>query len=254
MSDFFDVLKSKNEPMYYCGLICLVAAIGCLILTKTTQTQVWSVSAWFKPFKFLLSTTIFLWSMGWYLRYLNDTPSVVWYSWGMILLLNFENVYIIYQASRGELSHFNLSTPFKATMFSLMAFAAASISFWTAFMGLQFFSNKVSDLPEAYLWGIRLGILIFFFFSLQGFAMGARLSHTVGGLDGSEGLPVVNWSKKYGDLRISHFLGMHALQIIPLLSFYVLRSTKMVVFAAIIYALITTYVFIQALQGKPLMR
>lgn len=254
MMDFFDILKSKNEPMYYCGLICLIAAIGCFILTKTTEMQVWGVNAWFKPFKFLLSTTIFVWSMGWYLQYFDDAPSVKWYSWGMILLLNFENVYIVYQASRGELSHFNLSTPFKATMFSLMGLAAASISFWTAFIGLQFFSNKVADLPDAYFWGIRLGILIFFFFSLQGFAMGARLSHTVGGADGGEGLPVVNWSKKYGDLRISHFLGMHALQIIPLLSFYVLKNTLFVVIVAIIYALITAAIFIQALQGKPLIR
>jgi hypothetical protein len=254
MIDFFNILKSKNEPMYYVGWLCLVAAIGCFVLTKTTETQVWGVNAWFKPFKFLLSTTIFLWSMGWYLQYFDKAPSVIWYSWGMILLLNFENVYIVYQASRGEISHFNLSTPFKATMFSLMAFAAAGISFWTAFIGLQFFSNKVADLPDSYLWGIRLGILIFFIFSLQGFAMGARLSHTVGGADGSEGLPVVNWSKKYGDLRIAHFLGMHALQIIPWLSFYVLKNALLVALVAVIYALITAAIFIQALQGKPLIR
>jgi hypothetical protein len=254
MIDFFTILKSKNEPMYYCGWICLIVAIACFVLTKTTQIQVWGVSAWLKPFKFFLSTTIFVWSMGWYLQYFENTPSVIWYSWGMILLLNFENIYILYQASRGELSHFDLSTPFKATMFSLMAGAAATISFWTAFIGLQFFTNKVEGLSDAYLWGIRLGILIFFIFSLQGFAMGARLSHTVGGADGSEGLPVMNWSKKYGDLRISHFLGMHALQILPLLAFYVLKSSRMVIVAALFYALVTAGVFIQALQGKPLLR
>ncbi len=240
--------------MYYCGLICLVGAIACFILTKTTQTQVLGTNAWFKPFKFLLSTTIFVWSMGWYLQYLDDTPSVMWYSWGMILLLNFENVYIIYQASRGEMSHFNLSTPFKASMFSMMAFAAASISFWTAYIGFLFFSDKVAALPEGYLWGIRLGILIFFIFSLQGFAMGARLSHTVGGADGSAGIPIVNWSKKYGDLRIAHFMGMHALQVIPLLSFYAIRNVKMVFLVSIVYGLTTLAVFIQALQGKPLIR
>jgi hypothetical protein len=252
--EFLDILKNKNEPMYYCGLVCLIAAIICYVLTKTTQKEVWGVSAWLKPFKFFLSTTIFVWSMGWYLQYFDNAPSVIWYSWGMIILLNFENIYIFYQASQGELSHFNLSTPFKATMFSMMAAAAASISFWTAYIGFQFFSDNVADLPDAYLWGIRTGILIFFIFSLQGFAMGARSSHTVGGADGSEGLPIVNWSKKYGDLRIAHFLGMHALQILPLLAFYVLKSSRMVIIAAIFYAIVTAGVFIQALQGKPLIR
>ncbi len=254
MISFLEILKSKNEPMYYCGWVCLVGAIICYILTKTTKTQVLGTNAWFKPFKFLLSTTIFVWSMGWYLQYLDDTPSVMWYSWGMILLLNFENVYIMYQASQGEMSHFNLTTPFKSAMFNLMGFAAACISFWTAYIGFLFFSDKVADIPAGYLWGIRLGILIFFIFSLQGFAMGARLSHTVGAADGSEGIPLVNWSKKYGDLRIAHFMGMHALQVLPLLSFYAVRNVKMVFVMSIVYGLTTLWVFIQALQGKPLIK
>ena len=33
MISFLDILKSKNEPMYYCGWVCLVGAIICYILT-----------------------------------------------------------------------------------------------------------------------------------------------------------------------------------------------------------------------------
>jgi hypothetical protein len=50
--------------------------------------------------------------------------------------------------------------------------------------------------------------------------------NTVGGLDDGFGLPIVNGSKKFGDLRIAHFIGMYALQVLPLLSFYVLKDTK----------------------------
>jgi NO-binding membrane sensor protein with MHYT domain len=62
----------------------------------------------------------------------------------------------------------------------------------------------------------------------------------------------VNWSKKYGDLRIAHFLGMHALQVIPLLSFYVVKNVNMVFVLALAYGIITLAVFIQALRGKSL--
>ena len=136
----------------------------------------------------------------------------------------------------------------------MMALAATAISIWTAYITIPFFTNSFPDLPPAYVWGIRLGILIFVIFSLQGFAMGARLTHTIGGADGSAGIPLTNWSKTYGDLRIAHFLGMHALQVIPILSYYVVQNVKVVVVVAIIYGLMTAAIFVQALQGKPLFR
>lgn len=254
MHPFFDTLKSRNEPLYYFGFICLICAIGCLILTRVTHADVLGTNAWFKPFKFFLSTTIFLWSMAWYLGYLNPSTAIVWYTWGMIAIFVFEDGYVACQAARGQLSHFNVSTPSYATLYSLMGIAATAISLWTAFISTPFFTKSFPDLSPAYLWGIRLGMVLFVIFSMQGLVMGARLTHTVGGADGSLGIPLTNWSKTYGDLRISHFLGMHALQIIPVLSYYVVQNAKVVVLVALLYGLTTATIFVQALQGKPLFR
>lgn len=256
MKTFLDLLKQRNEPLYYFGLACLVAALVCLLLTRLTQTQVMGTNAWYKPFKFFLSTAIFVWSMAWYAHDLGSSNSraVVWYSWGLIALFTFEDLYVVVQAGRGQLSHFNVSTPGYAGLYGLMAVAAVAISVWTAYIGVLFFRADVPDLPPAYVWGIRLGIVIFVIFSMQGLAMGGRLTHTVGGPDGSPGLPVTNWSRTYGDLRIAHFMGMHALQVLPLLSFYLLRNVTLTVLVGLVYATITAAVFIQALQGKPLLR
>ena len=82
--------------------------------------------------------------------------------------------------------------------------------------------------------------------------MGARMAHTVGGPDGSNGLPIVNWSRQFGDLRVAHFVGMHALQVMPLLSFYLLRNTKATVAVGLLYCVLAVAAFGQALRGKPL--
>ncbi len=186
--------------------------------------------------------------------YLGDRVDVVIYTWVLIGVLCFQDVYIATQAARGQLSHFNISTPLYARMFSLMALMSATMTFATLYIGWLFFVNEFPDLPPHYVWSIRLGIVLFVVFALQGFVMGARLSHTVGSADGGSGLPVLNWSKKFGDLRIAHFFGMHALQILPLASFYIVKTVRGVFLVATLYFLLALLSFIQAMQGKPLFR
>ena len=173
-------------------------------------------------------------------------------SWGIVILLGLEVLYIAIQAGRGELSHFNMSTPFYRLMYSFMAIAATLVTLFAAWVALKFFLLDFPHLPDYYLWAIRIGLVLFVIFSFEGFVMGARLSHTIGGPDGGRGLPFLNWSRKYGDPRVAHFIGMHALQVLPILSWYVLRSLKLTLFAGLIYAAIAVWVLAQALWGKPL--
>lgn len=253
MKLFIEILKSRNEVLFYFGLINLVSALVFLILTQTSHTQVAGVNAWFKPFKFALSTFFYAWSMAWYVHYLPHFDSKV-FNWSVVLLLGFEVVYIALQAGRGQLSHYNISTPTTSLLYSLMALAATLVTLYTAYICILFFQNHGVDLPNHYVWGIRLGLLFFVIFSFEGFVMGSRMAHTVGAPDGSAGLPLVNWSKKYGDLRISHFLGMHALQLLPLVAFYLIKHVKGVLVFGVLYFLFCVASFIIAWQGKSLFR
>ena len=116
-----------------------------------------------------------------------------------------------------------------------------------------FFSNSFPELPTYYVWAIRLSIVLFVIFSFEGFAMGSRLSHTVGALNDNSNLFILGWSKTVGDLRVAHFIGMHALQVLPVLSFYVFKNTKLTIAVAILYGLLALSTLIQALKGKPLL-
>jgi hypothetical protein len=247
---FVKELKIRNEHLFYFGLLCLMLALICIILTRTTATEVHGVNAWYKPFKFAVSIGLYSWTMSWYCNYLtnfNSTP----FNWAVIILFGFEIVYIIFQAAKGQLSHFNISTPTYSILYSLMGLAATIITLYTAYIGLLFFSQSFPELPNYYVWAIRLSILIFVVFSFEGALMGSRMNHSVGAINDNSNWFIVGWSKTVGDLRVSHFLGMHALQLLPLLSFYIFKNTKATIIISIVYGLLATTTLVQALKGKP---
>ncbi len=246
---FLQTLKYRNESLFYFGLICFILAIIFLILTRFTTTQVYNVNAWYKPFKFAASTMLYVWAMAWFIGYLPNFDARI-FNWVIIVTLGFEIIYIAWQASRGSLSHFNVSTSFYSFMYSMMALAATIATLATAYIGILFLKSDFPDLPLHYVWSIRLGIFIFVIFAFEGFVMGSRMSHTIGGADGGEGIPLLNWSKKFGDPRIAHFIGMHALQVLPVLSYYLLRNTQLTIFVSFLYLALAVFTLVQVLKGK----
>ena len=249
--NFIKELKIRNEYLFYFGLFCLSLSILFIVLTKLTTTQVHRVNTWFKPFKFSVSIGLFSWTAAWYCHYLSDF-NVTPFNWTVITLFGFELIYIIFQASKGQLSHFNISTPTHSLIYSLMGLIAVLVTLYTAYIGLLFLTQSFPNLPNYYVWSIRLGILIFIVFSFEGGLMGSRMNHSVGAINDNSNWWILGWSKTVGDLRVSHFIGMHALQILPLLSFYIFKNTKATIVISIIYGLLATTTLVQALNGKPI--
>ncbi|MEO7215689.1 hypothetical protein [Mucilaginibacter sp.] len=249
---FIELLYNKNYPLFIFGCCNLIAALVFLSLTRLSSTRIRGANAWFKPFKFALSIAIFSLTMGWYTYELLATGTVTIYNWVIIILLGFEVVYIALQAGRGQLSHYNFSSSLYAFLTAMMGIAAAIATLWTGYIGLLFFEADFKTLPYHYLLSIRMGIVLFVFFAFQGASMGARSTHTIGGAEGGPALPVLNWSTKYGDLRIAHFIGMHALQVLPLLSWYVLKNTLAITIAGLLYGCLAVFTLVRALKGSPL--
>ena len=253
MNTFLSTLKSRNAILYGFGLLCMIGGVLCIGLILVTTGQVLGINAFIKPAKFFVSTGIVCWTMAWILPLLNRPRTATIYAWMVVVVMTFELGAVVVQAARGKLSHFNVSSITDAVLFAAMGIVITLFTLWTAYIGILFFTQKVITIPPSYLWGIRLGLLLFVIFSFEGFLMGARLSHTVGAADGEAGLPITNWSTRYGDLRVAHFFGMHALQLLPLFGYYVARRPRQVILLATFYFLAVTLLLIQALDGKPLL-
>jgi hypothetical protein len=248
--DFFPKLFSRNESLFYFGLINFAIAVGLFLISMVYEINFLGTHALYKPIKFGLSIGLYAWTMAWYVSYLGPAFPIRFFNWSIIALLGFEILYIVLQAFRAQLSHYNVSTPAYAGLYVAMAVAASLVTVLTVYVGYCLFSGKEIQIPMGYLWGIRIGIIIFVFFSFQGFLMGSRMSHTVGAAEGTEGLWFLNWSRKFGDLRVSHFLGMHALQVLPFLGFYFLKSQFEMIVGGFVYLIFPVLALVMALGGR----
>lgn len=252
MLAFFSNLYVRNKLLTRFGWIFWLLAMICTILYQMQPNNlITGINGWIKPFKFAGSIALFSWTMAWYLHYLTDKKAVRLYSVMVVIVMSLEQAIIMWQAYKGEKSHFNVSTPINAVLFTTMGVAITILTLWTGYIAYLFFKQKTFPISQTYLWGIRIGLIYFVLFSFEGGLMAQRLAHSVGGPDGSPGLPLLNWSRDLGDLRVAHFFGIHALQLIPLAGRYLTtKPIQLVVLSALYFIMVVVYL-VEALWAVP---
>ena len=238
-----------------------LAALFLLGLAVDPRT-VLGINPWVKPLKFALSITIYVWTIAWLL---DDVRAAAPRATRLIsrvvaLAMIAEIVGIAAQSVRGVPSHFNNATSFDQAVFALMGLFILTNTLMAVLLLVLYFRHP-TRLPRPQLWGIRLGLIVFLLGSSIGGMMVGHGGHAVGVRDGGPGLPLVNWSREAGDLRVAHALGLHALQVLPLLGWAVTRlrglgerrQVALTVAFAALYALTTGLLLAQALVGRPLL-
>ncbi len=182
---------------------------------------------WAKPTKFAVSILIYSVTWAWLISQLRHLRRTAWWMGTVAAAgLAVEMVVIVGQVLRGTTSHFNETTPLNAALWQAMGISIAFVWVATLVVCVILFRNPGPD--RARNLAVRAGGLV----ALLGMGLGFLMviptaqqlatdsdimgAHTVGLTDGGPGLPLLGWSTVGGDLRIPHFVGMHALQLIPL--------------------------------------
>ncbi|HSK74628.1 MAG TPA: hypothetical protein VK892_23210 [Pyrinomonadaceae bacterium] len=260
--EFSSDLWRKQTPLMLTGFGFIVLFLILAVLSLFDSQQILGINRWIKPMKFAVATVIFLWTVAvflYFLRGYEKSSRII--SWGVIAMMVGEIILIVMQAVRGTTSHFNNKTAFDGAVFSAMGLMILVNTALIIYLTYLYFRADF-DLPKAVVWGMRLGLIVFLLASAQGGYMSAQTGHAVGASDGGAGLPFVNWSTEGGDLRVAHFVGMHAFQAIPLLAvmlvwiekrFTAIRATALTIAFSLIYFGMFSVAFVQALRGKPLL-
>ena len=222
------------------GFIMAADLVFCVLGLVVDRRVITGAPAWLKPAKFALSTMIAAGSFAFCIA-----STGIWRRFTRALdvilaaALFIEILLIDMQAARGTSSHFNFATRFDGAVFAVMGVSIACI--WMAMLALTVVLFRQPFAGSAWGWSLRLGMVL----ALVGTGSGGLMTvpnsrqlaeahatgrlpiagaHTVGAPDGGRGLPVTGWSADHGDLRIAHFLGMHGLQVLPLLAWWISRG------------------------------
>jgi hypothetical protein len=258
--EFIRELRARNPLMFAAGVAHIILFLILALIAPFDERQVMGINPWIKPIKFAISIAIYALTIGWLLYELPLRERVrQGVNWAIVSTMVIEIALITMQAARGVTSHFNNATVFDAAVFGVMGVAIILNTLVVAYVALKFWMTE-AKIPAPYLWGIRIGLMVFELASLEGFVMVSHSAHSVGAPDGGAGLPIVNWSVKGGDLRIAHFFGMHALQVLPFVG-YMLSTrraesltsnpTRWAQGVGAVYAILALLLFLWAMAGRP---
>lgn len=261
MSALLGEARRRDQLLFWVSAAHLLLILLMLAVAPFDGRLVTGLNPWVKPVKFALANAVYMLTVGWIFHHLPaGREAKRKLSRLVALTITAETVLITLQAARGTTSHFNFSSLADAGILGLMGLMIIVNTAAVSYATLRFWRGCPA-IPSPYLWGIRLGLLIFLLASLEGFVMIRLHAHSVGVTDGGPGLPLINWSTRGGDLRIAHFVGLHALQVLPLVGCFfsspraagrVKNPVYWVWAAGGLYAGVSLLLFLQALSGSPL--
>jgi hypothetical protein len=245
------------------GLFAFAVAMSALtpvlaVLAVVDDRVLLGAPLWFKPLKFAISLALYAATLAWMLGQLRER-TLQRTGWIVTAAAAIEMAVIVGQAAVGNRSHYNMDTPLSAALWSVMGVTIVVLWLATLAVALRFLREPGRD--RAATTAIRLGLVVALIGLAEGFLMATAATHTVGAPDGGPGLPLLGWSTVGGDLRIAHFIGMHALQGLPLFAaalavghrFDEITRVRLVQVAAAAWTGLVVLLTWQALRAQPLL-
>lgn len=223
--------------------LALVPALAtcALLWALDTRTLDNGESVWLKPMRFCLAFGVHLATMTWLGRFsgarASRSPAYAAGLWLQAVTVLVEMACIGVQAARGLHSHFNYATPFDHAVFTIMGLGTAATLLGLLLCAWGVWRAPAAPITRQLLLGAMalavmgglVGVLMVMPTAEQRALLDAgRKLPWIGGVEvgtpsGRE-LPLFAWDLQSGDWRSAHFVGLHALQALPLLAWLVLRT------------------------------
>ena len=217
-------LDARQRLLARTGWVMLATLAVCLIAMLLDPRTLNGVSVWVKPAKFAAAFVAWFWTLAWAWGVLAPAArqgvaaSVV--LWGTLVAAAAEQIWITSRAALGLPSHFAQDPLGAAVYVAVMGVGAVTLVSLAALLGVLVLLRADRTQPRPWRLAVGLGLLLGGVLGgFTGSSISAWDTPLIGGRSTDAGaLPPFFWSRDGGDLRVAHFLGIHAMQALPLLA------------------------------------
>ncbi|MGN2637575.1 hypothetical protein ACTD5D_15560 [Nocardia takedensis] len=225
-------------------LLVMVAVMAALVLVATVgmlvdDRRLLGESVWLKPWKFGIAFAVYGLTLTWLLSLPHRARRATWWLGAVIAVTGIVDVgFIALQAARGSFSHFNNADSDPVNVVGQWIFTSGVPGLFLATLVLAVLISRQRLVDGPTTLAIRAGLTLAVLGMAQAYLMGFTGKQRVLDAEGRpvelgagntvldpaarteaardvDGMPLTHWSTLGGDLRIPHFLGLHALQVLP---------------------------------------
>jgi len=262
--DVVKALIAREPDLVASSALFLAFMIPTLLAYALDDRVLAGVNVWLKPLKFEASLSLYFLTMAWFFP-LTDSGFRAsrlgrFVVWGAIIPSAGELAYIVFRAAQGQASHFNAATPTAAALYALMGVGAIILTSASAVLAWGVYRAKSGAANPTYRFAAIIGLALTAVLGIvQGLILGGSPGHSVGTAVANDVMvPVMGWSRTIGDLRVSHFLAIHAEQVIPafgalVAAMFAGAGRLAVALFALLYIGLTVAALIQAKMALPLL-
>ncbi|MBP2327493.1 FtsH-binding integral membrane protein [Kibdelosporangium banguiense] len=232
----FSAMHGWHRPLLANVTLMFALVLACVVGVVVDDRLLLGESIWLKPMKFGFGMGVYGLTLAWLLSKLHKGRRLGWWLGTVFAVAGLLDVgVVVYAAAHGTVSHFNGNTDAVAqTVRTVFSFGVLPLLLTTLVIAILVLIQRTGDpaMARALRAGLGLAIasmVVALWLSgssgatprtvtdANGNTVSMKGGHGIGDPDGT-GMPITNWSTTGGDLRPPHFVGMHGIQVLLLVT------------------------------------
>ena len=253
----------RREPVLAgTGILIGLAAISMALAGVLDPRLFNGIDVWIKPVKFATAIFLYMLTLAFFAGWVSRKDRQKWWFsaavWIVAAAALFEIVYISYQASLAQASHYNRADMLHIALYAMMGVGATLMVAFSGLLALLIQRNRALSVVPAIRDSVVIGLALTFVLTMiVAGTLSAWGSHWIGGVHSDAGgMTLTGWSRDGGDLRVAHLFATHAMHFIPIFGvasayiFGVGNRRPIWLFSALFTGFVV-FLYFQALAGQP---